>query len=142
MAASTAAKTTAEGMAVTLAQYFRRPTTVQYPDRTGVPVATLQAMNTGVDLKTATRLVVPNSNVRLTNWRRGQTNNSDAGNQPTLSSVRARKGDTIARIAAARKLSVEEVSRLNGIAPDAELQNGQEIKLPGSTAPAGGNRRR
>src|SRR5262245_16491126 len=34
-----AAKTTAEGMAVTLAQYFRRPTTVQYPDRTGVPVA-------------------------------------------------------------------------------------------------------
>jgi formate hydrogenlyase subunit 6/NADH:ubiquinone oxidoreductase subunit I len=33
-----AAKTTAEGMAVTLAQYFRRPTTVQYPDRTDVPV--------------------------------------------------------------------------------------------------------
>lgn len=33
-----AAKTTAEGMAVTLAQYFRRPTTVQYPDRTAVPV--------------------------------------------------------------------------------------------------------
>ena len=34
-----AAKTTAEGMAVTLAQYFRRPTTVQYPDRTSVPVS-------------------------------------------------------------------------------------------------------
>lgn len=34
-----AAKTTAEGMAVTLAQYFRRPTTVQYPDRTAVPVS-------------------------------------------------------------------------------------------------------
>jgi NAD(P)H-quinone oxidoreductase subunit I len=33
-----AAKTTAEGMAVTLAQYFRRATTVQYPDRTDVPV--------------------------------------------------------------------------------------------------------
>ena len=33
-----AARTTAEGMAVTLAQYFRRPTTVQYPDRTNVPV--------------------------------------------------------------------------------------------------------
>jgi formate hydrogenlyase subunit 6/NADH:ubiquinone oxidoreductase subunit I len=33
-----AAKTTAEGMAVTLAQYNRRPTTVQYPDRTDVPV--------------------------------------------------------------------------------------------------------
>ncbi len=33
-----AAKTTAEGMAVTFAQAFRRPTTVQYPDRTSVPV--------------------------------------------------------------------------------------------------------
>jgi NAD(P)H-quinone oxidoreductase subunit I len=33
-----AARTTAEGMAVTMAQYFRRPTTVQYPDRTDVPV--------------------------------------------------------------------------------------------------------
>lgn len=33
-----AARTVAEGMAVTLAQYFRRPTTVQYPDRTRVPV--------------------------------------------------------------------------------------------------------
>src|SRR5205823_4690120 len=34
-----AARTTAEGMAVTFAQYLRRPTTVQYPDRTAVPVA-------------------------------------------------------------------------------------------------------
>lgn len=33
-----AARTTAEGLAVTLAQYFRRPTTVQYPDRVPVPV--------------------------------------------------------------------------------------------------------
>jgi NAD(P)H-quinone oxidoreductase subunit I len=33
-----AARTVAEGMAVTMAQYFRRPTTVQYPDRTRVPV--------------------------------------------------------------------------------------------------------
>src|SRR2546421_2018823 len=37
-------------------------------NRTGVSVATLQAMNGGVDLKTATRLLVPNNNVRLTNW--------------------------------------------------------------------------
>jgi NAD(P)H-quinone oxidoreductase subunit I len=33
-----AARTTAEGMSVTLAQFFRRPTTVQYPDRTAAPV--------------------------------------------------------------------------------------------------------
>jgi len=33
-----AVRTTAEGLSITLAQYFRRPTTVQYPDRTAVPV--------------------------------------------------------------------------------------------------------
>jgi membrane-bound lytic murein transglycosylase D len=111
-------------------------------NRTGVSVATLQAMNSGVDLKTTTRLLVPNSSIRLTNWKRSAT--SDVTSQPALTKVRARKGDTIAKIAAARKLSAVEVARLNGIAPDTELQAGQEIKLPGSTAaaPAPSNRRR
>jgi LysM repeat protein len=43
---------------------------------------------------------------------------------------RARKGDTIAKIAAARGLPVDELSRLNGIAANTELQAGQEIRLP------------
>ena len=51
---------------------------------------------------------------------------SDDGN--TIK-YRARKGDTIAKIAARHKLSSNEVSRLNGIAVDAELQAGQEIRL-------------
>jgi len=102
--------------------------------RTGVSVATLQSMNPGVDLKTATRLVVPNSNVRLTNWRRAKTNATDVAATPSLTSVRARKGDTIASIAAARKLSAADLARLNGIAPDVELRAGQEIKLPGAAS--------
>ena len=110
-------------------------------NRTGVSVATLQQMNNGVDLKTTTRLLVPNSSVRLTTWRRSPTSSDSAG-QPTLTKVRARKGDTIAKIAAAHKLAVDEVARLNGIAPNTELQAGQEIKLPGSTNPATGSRRR
>jgi len=101
-------------------------------NRTGVSVATLQSMNAGVDFKSATKLVIPNSSIRLTNWRRDPTNPSDAA--PTLEKVRARKGDTIARIAAARKLSADEVARLNGIAPNVELNAGQEIKLPGNTS--------
>lgn len=111
-------------------------------NRTGVSVATLQTMNSGVDLKTTTRLLVPNSSIRLTNWKRSAS--SDSANQPTLSKVRARKGDTIAKIAAAHKLSADEVARLNGIAPNSELQAGQEIKLPGATgaAPTTSNRRR
>lgn len=42
---------------------------------------------------------------------------------------RARKGDTIAKIAAAHNLSSNEVSRLNGMSVDAELQAGQEIRI-------------
>lgn len=103
-------------------------------NRTGVSVATLQSMNAGVDLKSATKLVVPNNSMRLTNWRRDPVNPTDAAKSPTLERVRARKGDTIARIAAARKLSADEVGRLNGIAPNTELKAGQEIKLPAATS--------
>jgi membrane-bound lytic murein transglycosylase D len=103
-------------------------------NRTGVSVATLQTMNAGIDFKSATKLVIPNNNVRLTNWRRDPVNATETAKAPTLDKVRARKGDTIARIAAARKLSADEVARLNGIAPNAELKAGQEIKLPGSSS--------
>ena len=107
-------------------------------NRTGVSVATLQSMNSGIDLNNATKLFVPNSTIRLTNWKRSADTPA-----ATLIRVKARKGDTIAKIAAARKLAADEVARLNGIAPNAELQAGQEIKLPsaGST-PAPASRRR
>jgi peptidoglycan lytic transglycosylase D len=108
-------------------------------NRTGVSVATLQAMNAGVDLKTANKLFVPNNNIRLTNWKRSATT-SDGATAPSLTKVRAKKGDTIARIAGARKLSVDEVARLNGIGPNVELQAGQEIKLPSAPTSSGSRR--
>src|SRR5216683_5228514 len=101
-------------------------------NRTGVSVATLQSMNAGTDTKSTNKLVVPNSSVRLTNWRRNTATTADANSAPSLTKVRARKGDTIARIAAAHKLSADELARLNGIGPNVELQAGQEIKLPGA----------
>jgi membrane-bound lytic murein transglycosylase D len=99
-------------------------------NRTGVSAATLQMMNAGVDLKATSKLVVPNSGIKLTSWRRADA--PEAGSASALTTVKARKGDTIARIAAARKLSADEVARLNGIGPNVELQAGQTIKLPGS----------
>jgi len=101
-------------------------------NRTGVSVATLQSMNAGTDTKSTNKLIVPNNSVRLTNWRRNTPTTADANSAPSLTKVRARKGDTIARIAAAHKLSADELARLNGIGPDVELQAGQEIKLPGA----------
>src|SRR5258706_342219 len=103
-------------------------------NRTGVSIATLQSMNSGVDLKTTNKLVVPSSSIKLTNWRRAP-GATEATSAAALTKVRARKGDTIARIAAARKLSVDELARLNGIGPTVELQAGQEVKLPSSPAP-------
>jgi len=101
--------------------------------RTGVSVAQLQAMNSGVDLKSTTKLVVPNSSVKLTKWVRA-TSANEAGAAPSLNKVRARKGDTIASIAAARNLDANEVARLNGIPVDAELKAGQEVKIPATAA--------
>ena len=101
-------------------------------NRTGVSVATLQSMNAGTDTKTTNKLVVPNSSVKLTNWRRNTPTTADANSGPSLTKVRARKGDTIAKIAAANKVSADELARLNGIGPNVELSAGQEIKLPGT----------
>jgi len=53
---------------------------------------------------------------------------------PTLNTVRARKGETIGSIAAARNLDANDVARLNGIPVNAELHAGQEIKLPATAA--------
>jgi len=109
-------------------------------NRTGVSVAALQLMNAGVDLKSTNKLVVPNSNIRLTNWKRSATT-ADANAAPSLTKLRARKGDTIAKIAAANKMSADELARLNGIGPNVELKAGQEIKLPGATTTPGSRRR-
>ena len=102
--------------------------------RTGVSIAQLQAMNSGVDLKSTTKLVVPNSSVKLTRWVRAASPAAESAAAPSLNKVRARKGDTIASIAAARNLDANDVARLNGIPVDTELRAGQEVKIPGTAA--------
>ncbi len=107
-------------------------------NRTGVSLTQLQAMNTGVDLKSTNKVVVPRSNVRLTLYRRPGTTESAS---PGLTRIRARKGDTIAKIAAARNLDANEVARLNGVTPEVELRAGQEVKLPATAAAVPSHRR-
>jgi len=109
--------------------------------RIGLSVAQLQAMNGGVDLKSTTKLVVPNSGVKLTRWvREKSAADTSATPAATLTKYRARKGDTIAKIAASRNLDPNDLARLNGITADTELRAGQEVKLPGS-APVPSRRR-
>ena len=105
-------------------------------NRTGINAAQLQAMNGNVDLKSTTKLVAPSGGVKLTKWVRA-TAASETPAAGGIDKVRARKGDTIARIAAARNLDANDVARLNGIPVDAELRAGQEVKIPSSaTAPS------
>lgn len=106
-------------------------------NRVGVPVAALQSMNSGVDLKNTNKLVVPNNNVKLTRWVRAKPGTEPQAPTTGLTKIRARKGDTIARIAASHNLDANEVARLNGITTDTELRAGQEVRLPssGSAAP-------
>jgi membrane-bound lytic murein transglycosylase D len=103
-------------------------------NRTGFNVAQLQSWNNGVELKGATKIVAPSSSVKLTRWVRStaaETKTTDAA-APGINKVRARRGDTIASIAAARSLDANDVARLNGIPVDSELKAGQEIKIPSS----------
>jgi membrane-bound lytic murein transglycosylase D len=102
--------------------------------RTGVSVAQLEAVNHGVDLKSTSKLVLPTGGIRLTNWKRSKPANEEVPAAPALTKVRARKGDTIAKIAEAHHVSAGDVARLNGLSLNGELQAGQEIKLPGSAA--------
>jgi membrane-bound lytic murein transglycosylase D len=110
-------------------------------NRTGFNVAQLQSWNSGVELKGATKIVAPSGGVKLTRWVRS-TPATNAGEiqAPGINKVRARKGDTIASIAAARNLDANDVARLNGIPVNSELKAGQEIKIP-STATTPSRRR-
>ena len=107
-------------------------------NRTGINVSQLQSWNSGVELKGATKLVAPSSGVKLTKWVRATpTTTAQTATPAGLDKVRARKGDTIASIAAARNLDANDVARLNGISVDTELRAGQEVKIPsGTTAPS------
>jgi membrane-bound lytic murein transglycosylase D len=109
--------------------------------RTGISVTQLQAMNIGVDLKSTTKLVVPSSNIKLTRWVRVKPGTEPESSSAALTKIRARKGDTIASIAAARNLDANELARINGITANAELRAGQEVRLPGTAAAAPSRRR-
>jgi len=111
-------------------------------NRTGISLAQLQTFNNGVDLKSTTKLVVPNGNLKLTNWRRTTPVESTQTASPTLTKIRARKGETIAMIAAAHSVDAGDLARLNNLPLNGQLQAGQEIRLLSSTSSAPTTKRR
>ncbi|HEX8139397.1 MAG TPA: transglycosylase SLT domain-containing protein [Pyrinomonadaceae bacterium] len=89
------------------------------------------------------RDVAPRSNnVQLVTLTRAKVNADAAPSGSSLMKIKARAGDTIAKIAERSNVSADDVARLNGMAVDAELQPGQEIKVPSSASYQNGGRRR
>jgi membrane-bound lytic murein transglycosylase D len=103
-------------------------------NRTGASVAQLEAVNHGIDLKSTNKLVIPSGGLKLASWKRSKTGAEETPATPSLTTVRARKGDTIAKIAEAHRVAAGDVARLNGLSINGELKAGQEVKLPGSAA--------
>jgi membrane-bound lytic murein transglycosylase D len=104
--------------------------------RTGTSLAALQQWNNGVDLSAGGKIVVPTgSSVRATarTYERPRAGSASGA----LRTVTAKAGDTIAKLAAQHGVSADEVARLNGVAANATLDKGRQIKIPSSgSAPA------
>lgn len=108
--------------------------------RTGISVARLRELNGGANA-VGTKIVIPQNLVRDTIYRPKPVDAAPAASTGTMMKVRARAGDTVAKIAERFNFSADVVARLNGVAADAELQSGQEIKLPPTSAAPSSRRR-
>ncbi len=98
-------------------------------NRTGVSVEQLQAANVGAKAPKG-KIIVPNgNNVKKTSYVRPNTPMI----MPTTKGVRvvkAKAGDTVAKIAAREGVSAIELAKYNGLFPTSSLSTGREIKIP------------
>jgi membrane-bound lytic murein transglycosylase D len=79
------------------------------------------------------------NNVQFTGYSRAKADSSTPA-APGLMKIKARAGDTPAKLAERYNISAEEVAKLNQIGVNSELTAGQEVRLP-SPAPASSRRR-
>lgn len=87
------------------------------------------------------RDIAPGSNnVQLASYKRASANPAATPAAPGLMKIKARAGDTIAKIAERSNVSPDELARLNNTGVNTQLQAGQEIKMP-TPAPASTRRR-
>jgi len=100
--------------------------------RTGVSMQLLQQMNGGIaDARgLGGKVVVPKLTQTVAMVRAKAPAASAPAPAGGLARVKAQRGDTIAKIALRMKANVDEVAKLNQMAPNAELQAGQEIRVP------------
>ncbi|MBK7934890.1 MAG: transglycosylase SLT domain-containing protein [Acidobacteria bacterium] len=99
-------------------------------NRTGVPVADLIAANPGM-AKPQGKVFVPvkGNNVAAISYSR-PTNQPASLSISNIRIVKARSGDTVAKVAAREKVDATELAKYNGLLTNSVLGAGREIRIP------------
>ncbi len=88
------------------------------------------------------RDVAPGSNnVQMTSYKRATVSAETTPAAPGMMKVKARSGDTPAKLAAFHNVSAEEIAKMNGVGVNSEFEAGREVRIP-KPAPASSTRRR
>ncbi len=98
-------------------------------NRTGVSVGELQAANGGVIAPKGKVVVPKGNNVQKTNYSR-PTTPMPMMRTKGVRVVKAKSGDTVAKLAAREGISAVELAKYNGLLPGSTLSAGREIKIP------------
>jgi membrane-bound lytic murein transglycosylase D len=98
-------------------------------NRTGVSVGELQAANGGVIAPKGKVVVPKGNNVQKTNYSR-PTTPIPMMRTKGVRVVKAKSGDTVAKVAAREGISAVELAKYNGLLPGSALSAGREIKIP------------
>jgi membrane-bound lytic murein transglycosylase D len=85
------------------------------------------------------RDAAPN-NVQLASYTRAKTSGATEPATPGLMKVKARAGDTPARLATIHNVSAEEIAKMNNVGINSEFEAGKEVRIP-KAAPASSRRR-
>ena len=86
------------------------------------------------------RNAAPTNNVQLVNYTRAKASGTSAPAAPGMMMVKARAGDTPARLAVIHNVSAEEIAKMNGVGINSEFEAGKEVRVP-KPAPASSRRR-
>ena len=98
-------------------------------NRTGVSVEQLQAANGGKAVPVGKIVVPTGNNVQRTNYSR-PTNPTQVLPTNKVRVVKAKTGDTVAKLAAREGVSAVELAKYNGLLPTSILSSGREVKIP------------
>ena len=99
-------------------------------NRTGVPIADLIAANPGMAVPKG-KVFVPVKGNQINTISYSRPSNQPTG--PATSNIRivkAKAGDTVAKVAAREKIDAAELAKYNGLLPNSVLGAGREIKIP------------